>query len=74
MWTSHANFPRPAPETYYKDCMERIGDSLRPVTPPHFSPSFCSSREGSSSPAADSRLAAVRRHDAGLGRSGIRLW
>ena len=26
MWTSHANFPRPAPEAYYEDCLERISD------------------------------------------------
>lgn len=26
MWTSHANFPRPTPEAYYEDCMERISD------------------------------------------------
>ncbi|MFD8676523.1 hypothetical protein ACFV1A_26015 [Streptomyces seoulensis] len=25
-WTSHANFPRPTPETYYEDCIERISD------------------------------------------------
>lgn len=25
-WTSHPNFPRPEPEQYYKDCIERVGD------------------------------------------------
>ncbi|MER5465898.1 hypothetical protein ABT010_35620 [Streptomyces sp. NPDC002668] len=26
MWTSHPNFPRPAPAAYYEDCIERISD------------------------------------------------
>ncbi|MCX4851095.1 hypothetical protein [Streptomyces sp. NBC_00893] len=25
-WTSHPSFPRPAPDTYFEDCLERIGD------------------------------------------------
>ncbi|GAA2126352.1 hypothetical protein GCM10009759_78700 [Kitasatospora saccharophila] len=25
-WTSHANFPRPVPDSYYEDCIERLGD------------------------------------------------
>ncbi|MET9043689.1 hypothetical protein ACWDR2_31130 [Streptomyces sp. NPDC003631] len=25
-WTSHPNFPRPTPEMYYQDCIERLGD------------------------------------------------
>ncbi|MEU5127012.1 hypothetical protein [Streptomyces mobaraensis] len=25
-WTSHPNFPRPTPDTYYEDCIERISD------------------------------------------------
>jgi len=25
-WTSHPNFPRPEPEQYYNDCIQRIGD------------------------------------------------
>lgn len=25
-WTSHPDFPRPEPEQYYKNCMQRIGD------------------------------------------------
>jgi hypothetical protein len=25
-WTSHPNFPRPEPEHYYNDCIQRIGD------------------------------------------------
>ncbi|MFE7591615.1 hypothetical protein ACFU6K_19625 [Kitasatospora sp. NPDC057512] len=25
-WTSHPNFPRPVPDSYYEDCIERLGD------------------------------------------------
>ncbi|MEV7196655.1 hypothetical protein AB0N81_33380 [Streptomyces sp. NPDC093510] len=25
-WTAHPDFPRPAPQSYYEDCLERIGD------------------------------------------------
>jgi hypothetical protein len=25
-WTSHSHFPRPEPEQYYNDCIQRIGD------------------------------------------------
>ena len=25
-WTSHPNFPRPEPEQYYHDCIERLDD------------------------------------------------
>jgi hypothetical protein len=25
-WTSHPNFPRPGPEQYYNDCIERLDD------------------------------------------------
>ncbi|GAB3660046.1 hypothetical protein GCM10028833_39280 [Glycomyces tarimensis] len=25
-WTSHPNFPRPGPDSYYEDCIERLGD------------------------------------------------
>ena len=25
-WTSHPHFPRPEPEQYYNDCIQRIGD------------------------------------------------
>ncbi|WP_326763569.1 hypothetical protein OG978_02350 [Streptomyces sp. NBC_01591] len=25
-WTSHPAFPRPAPDAYYEECLERIGD------------------------------------------------
>lgn len=25
-WTSHPNFPKPAPDAYFEDCIERIGD------------------------------------------------
>jgi hypothetical protein len=25
-WTSHPNFPKPAPDAYFKDCIERIED------------------------------------------------
>jgi hypothetical protein len=25
-WTSHPNFPRPDPEDYYTDCLERLSD------------------------------------------------
>ncbi|MFJ8917318.1 hypothetical protein [Amycolatopsis sp. NPDC102389] len=25
-WTSHPNFPRPEPERYYEDCLQRLDD------------------------------------------------
>ncbi|MEU7579310.1 hypothetical protein AB0B50_17100 [Streptomyces sp. NPDC041068] len=25
-WTAHPDFPRPTPDTYYEECLERIGD------------------------------------------------
>ncbi|MFC9613025.1 hypothetical protein [Streptomyces sp. NPDC056938] len=26
LWTSRPNFPRPTPDAYFEDCIERIGD------------------------------------------------